>query len=83
VAWADHPDANERPVHLRVVADGKLAFDGQLKRSSAIELHIPARPGARDMVLETTIDRLFRPSDYGSRDTRHLGLSILDWEWEP
>jgi hypothetical protein len=82
VAWAEHPDANERPVHLRVIAGGKQVFEGDLQRQSAIRLDIPATPGAKTMVLETFIDRTFRPSDYGSRDRRDLGLAILDWRWE-
>lgn len=82
VAWAEHPDANERPIHLRVVADGTQVFEGELRRQSAIRLDIPAAPGAKTLVLETFIDRTFRPSDYGSRDRRDLGLAILDWRWE-
>lgn len=82
VAWVEHPDADQRPVHLKVVADGRRVFEGDLKRASAIYVDIPATPGARNLVLETFIDRTFRPSDYGSRDRRDLGLAIQDWRWE-
>jgi hypothetical protein len=34
------------------------------------------------MILETAVDRTFRPSDSGSSDRRDLGLSIRDWVWE-
>jgi len=82
VAWVEHPDADQHPVHLRIVADGRQVFEGDLKRASAIYLDIPATPGRSTLVLETFIDRTFRPSNYGSRDRRDLGLAIQDWRWE-
>jgi hypothetical protein len=81
-AWIDHPDADERPVPVRVWADSKLVYSGDLKRSAAIVLDIPASAGEKRMLIETRIARLWRPSDYGRGDTRELGLSIRDWVWE-
>ena len=81
VAWIDHPDADVNPVHARVWADSELLYEGDLKRSPLF-LDIPAMPGKKYMVLETSIDRLWRPSDSGGRDRRELGLSIRDWVWE-
>lgn len=81
VAWVDHPDADVKPVHTQVWADSKLVYEGDLKRAPLL-LDIPATPGKSYMVLETKIDRLWRPSDSGSRDRRELGLSIRDWVWE-
>jgi len=81
VAWIDHPDADVKPVHVRVWADSELLYEGNLRRSPLL-LDIPAKPGEKFMVLETSIDRLWRPSDSGGRDQRELGLSIRDWVWE-
>jgi hypothetical protein len=81
VAWLDHPDSDQRPVHTRVWADSKLVFEGDLRRAPLM-LDIPATPGKTHMLLETEIDRTWRPSDSGSRDTRDLGLSIRDWVWQ-
>ncbi|MEO7133893.1 MAG: hypothetical protein ABI024_06690 [Vicinamibacterales bacterium] len=81
VAWVDHPDADTNPVQVRVWADSALLYEGDMKRSPLF-LDIPATPGEKYMVLETSIDRLFRPSDSGGRDRRELGLSIRDWVWE-
>ena len=81
VAWVDHPDADVNPVQVRVWADSALLYEGALKRSPLL-LDIPAKPGEKYMVLETSIDRLFRPSDSGGRDRRELGLSIRDWVWD-
>lgn len=80
-AWVDHPDADVKPVHTQVWADSVLIYEGDLRRTPLF-LDIPATPGKRFMVLETRIDRLWRPSDSGNRDRRELGLSIRDWTWE-
>lgn len=82
VAWIDHPDGDERPVKTRVWADGRLVFDGEIKRSAPLFLDIPATPGRSHLILETEIDRLWAPRDYGQRDQRALGLSIRDWVWQ-
>lgn len=82
VAWLDHPDSDERPVHTRIWADGNLVYEGDLRRTPLF-LDIPATPGKTHMRIETSIDRTFRPSEAGnSRDRRELGLSIRDWTWE-
>jgi hypothetical protein len=81
VAWVDHPDADANPVHTQVWADSVLVYEGNLRRTPLF-LDIPATPGKQFMVLETKIDRLWRPSDSGSRDRRELGLSVRDWVWE-
>jgi len=82
VAWIDHPDSDVKPVHVKVWADSRLVYEGDMRRSPLF-LDIPATPGKSHMVLETSIDRLFRPSDSGnSRDRRELGLSIRDYVWE-
>lgn len=81
-AWIDHPDGDERPVHVRIWADSRLVYDGGLKRSTAILQDIPATPGRTHMVIESEISRLWRPHDYGRNDPRVLGLSIRDWVWE-
>ena len=82
VAWIDHPDGDDRPVKTKVWADGKLVFDGEIRRSAPLFLDIPATAGRTHMVLETEIDRLWAPRDYGMPDRRGLGLSIRDWVWE-
>jgi hypothetical protein len=82
VAWIDHPDSDVKPVHVRIWADSNLVYEGDMRRSPLF-LDIPGTPGKTHMVLQTSIDRLWRPSDAGnSRDRRELGLSIRDYVWE-
>jgi hypothetical protein len=82
VGWIDHPDGDANPPHVTVRADGRTVFDGPLTRSSPIFLDVAPTPGRTHMVIETSIDRLYRPSEHGSRDRRSLGLSVRDWVWE-
>lgn len=82
VAWIDHPDGDERPVHVRIWVDKKIVYDDDLKRSAAIRRDIPAPPGRTHIVVETEISRTWRPRDFGRDDPRELGLSIRDWTWE-
>lgn len=82
VAWIDHPDGDADPPHVVVRADSRVIHDGPLKRSAPLFIDIAATPGKTHMVIETSIDRLYRPSDAGSRDRRALGLSIRDFAWE-
>jgi hypothetical protein len=83
VAWVDHPDADENPVHVKVWADSRLVFEGDLKRPpSVINMDIPATPGKTHLLLETEVSRVWWPRAYGRRDPRQLGLSIRDWLWE-
>ena len=81
-AWIDHPDGNTNPPFVRVRVDARVVFEGPMKRSQPLLIDIPATPGRTHMVIETSIDRLYRPADGGSRDSRELGLSIRDFVWE-
>jgi len=82
VGWIDHPDADEHPVQVRVWADSRKVYDGDLKRSAAIMLDIAPTPGRPFITIETEISRQWRPRDFGRDDPRVLGLSIRDWLWE-
>jgi hypothetical protein len=82
VAWIDHPDGDTNPPHVTVRADSNVIYDGPLKRSAPLFIDIPATPGTTYMVLETSIDRVYRPIDHGGTDRRRLGLSIRDFVWE-
>ncbi len=82
VGWIDHPDADERPVHVRVWADSRLVWDDDLKRSAAIFLDIKPADGKTHLIIETEISRMWRPTDFGRSDRRLLGLSVRDWTWE-
>ena len=76
VAWIDHPDGDERPVKTKVWADGKLVFDGEIKRSAPLLLDIPATPGRSHLILETEIDQVVGAA--GLRAARSAGARAVD-----
>ena len=80
VCWIDHPDAE--PVTVKVWADSKLVLSRDLRKGESAMLDIPAPPGERRMIVETEVNRTFKPSEHGSNDTRELGLAMADWLWE-
>jgi hypothetical protein len=80
VCWIDHPDSE--PVTVKVWADSKLVLSSELRKGENAAIDIPAPPGERRMIIETSVSRTFRPSDHGSNDTRELGLAMADWHWE-
>ena len=82
VGWIDHPDADAHPVHVRLWADDKIVYDGDLKRTDQIHLDISPGAGQKYLILETEISRTFRPSQFGGRDRRDLGLAVQDWQWQ-
>ncbi|MDP2318560.1 MAG: O-antigen ligase family protein [Acidobacteriota bacterium] len=82
VGWIDHPDADERPVHVRIWADSRLVWDDDLRRSAAIFLDIKPSEGKTHLTIETEISRMWRPADFGREDRRVLGLSVRDWTWD-
>ena len=82
VAWVDHPDGDANPPHVTVRADARVIYDGPLKRSAPLFIDIPATSGKTHMVLETSIDRVYRPIDEGGTDRRRLGISIRDFVWQ-
>ena len=82
VAWIDHPDGDANPPRVTVRADSNVVYDGPLKRSAPLFIDIPATPGKTHMVLETSIDRVYRPVDHGGTDRRRMGVSLRDFVWE-
>ncbi|MGH9386017.1 MAG: O-antigen ligase family protein [Vicinamibacterales bacterium] len=81
VCWNDHPDAD--PLAVKIWADSKLVLSTELRKGESAAIDIPAATGERRMIIETWVSRTFQPSDYGSADTRELGLAMADWLWEP
>jgi hypothetical protein len=80
-AWVYHPDASRRPVQIRVWVNSELAIDTELRDSSAITREVPVQATVDRVVVRTWVDRVWRPSDYGSADRRELGIAVADWKF--
>lgn len=75
--WVDHPDANERPVLIQVWIDDRRMIRKQVPRQMPFTSYLRVPGDNKRFVLETSVDRTFRPSDGGYAD---VGLS-MSWEF--
>jgi hypothetical protein len=75
-AWTHHPDVRERPVELKVWIDGTPLIDSRREGGAPITgtVRIPERQ--LRVLIETWVDRTWRPSDHGEADTRELGPGV-------
>ena len=75
-AWTHHPDVREEPVELKVWLDGTLFLHTrrEARESIARATRIPERQ--QRVLIETWVDRTWRPNDYGEEDTRILGPGV-------
>jgi hypothetical protein len=74
-----HPDANQHPVEAKAWTRQRAIADVTLRGSSPVTAYVRAPEGQKRMMIETWVSRTWRPSDYGSKDGRELGLRIDDW----
>jgi len=79
--WVHHPDAAEHPVHARVWVAGHLVLDQALANSLPVTRYIALDPKTRGVLLETSVDRTWRPASQGGHDDRDLGLALADWQF--
>jgi hypothetical protein len=69
----EHPDIERQPVHATVAVNGRTIFDGAM-RSSAAVLRVVNTGTASRVILETRVDRTWKPVDAPSH--RDIGLAI-------
>ena len=75
-AWTHHPDVREDPVELKVWLDGTLLLDTQREGGEPITRAMPVPEGQQRVLIETWVNRTWRPIDYGKEDTRELGAGV-------
>ncbi len=75
-AWTHHPDVQERPVNLKVWIDGELLIDSIRESGEPITRAVRIPEGRLRVVIESGVDRTWRPSDRGEADTRELGPGV-------
>jgi hypothetical protein len=85
--WVSHPNVAESPVHVQIRDQHRTLVDTWLRDTSPHVLYIQIRGwaeprgegwhlGANRLMLETRVDRTWRPSDQGASDLRDLGLAL-------
>ncbi|MDA1092180.1 MAG: hypothetical protein O3A25_02740 [Acidobacteria bacterium] len=75
-AWTQHPDQGERPVDLTVWIDGTPLIESRREDGEPITASVRIPEGRLRVVIETEVERTWRPSDRGEADTRELGPGV-------
>jgi O-antigen ligase len=75
--WVEHPDADQRPVDVRVWRDHERIIGGRFPRGVPMTRYVSAPGDNRRFVVESTVDRTFQPP--GTRGPE-VGLNI-SWEF--
>jgi len=75
-AWTHHPDVRERPVDLKVWIDGVPLIDSRRNGGEPITAAVRLPERQTRVLIETEVDRTWRPSDRGEVDTRELGPGV-------
>jgi hypothetical protein len=72
----NHPDIAKRPVDIRVWRNAQEVLATTLRTHDPIIEYVPLPSGQPRVVLETWVNRVVRPADFGVGDTRELGLMV-------
>ena len=71
---------SSNPVDVRVWCAGEVVIETTLRTSDPITEQVRLPAGNDRFVLETWVNRVMRPRDYGGADPRDLGL-VVSWEF--
>lgn len=73
------PDVATRPLGFTVKRNGEQILDYELtdRRRHTWWVRVPAGPPR--VMIEIEVDRTWSPADYGSSDTRELGVAVQPW----
>jgi O-antigen ligase len=62
IIWVEHPDADARPVAVRVWRDHERIIDRSVPRGVPLTRYVSVPGGDRRFVFEASVDRTFQPS---------------------
>jgi hypothetical protein len=68
------------PIHVKVQVDGQRVIDQEVTTADPITRVIPIGVGPRRVLVETSVDRTYRPRDFGLPDDRDLGM-LTKWRF--
>jgi hypothetical protein len=75
--WVEHPDADQRPVDVRVWRDHERIIGGRFPRGVPMTRYVRVPGDNRRFVFESTVDRTFQPPGVPGPE---VGLTI-SWEF--
>jgi hypothetical protein len=69
-----------RPVTARVWCNGEIVVDERLTSTAPVVKRVHLMEGPTHVMLESRVDRVLRPRDFGVADDRELGL-LIGWRF--
>ena len=75
-AWVAHPDVAQQPVDVRLSTPCQVIFDRTFRDSTPTSVALLLPPDYGPLSLSAHVSRTWRPSNYGSADTRTLGAAL-------
>jgi hypothetical protein len=76
----NHLDIRSRPVDTKAWVDGHLVIDTRLETTTPITKYVRVPDGEEWALIETRVNRVIKPSDFGVPDDRELGL-LVQWRF--
>lgn len=76
----NHADVSRKPVAVTVWCDSVQVLTATLANSDPVTRYVRVPDGHPRIMLETWVNRVVRPADYGAADARELGL-MVQWEF--
>lgn len=76
----NHADVIRKPVDVKVWRDNEQVIGTTLNSTEPVTEYVRIPAGKKRIVLQTEVNRVVRPSDYGAADSRELGLMVT-WDF--
>ena len=76
----NHADIGSRPVHAKVWIEGRLVLETRLTSGAPARVTVPVPVGLKQVLIDTWVDHVLHPRDFGVADDRELGL-LVGWRF--
>jgi hypothetical protein len=76
----NHADVFRKPVDVRVWRDSEKVLQATLKTLDPVTQYVRVPDGEKRIILQTEVNRVVRPADFGLSDSRELGLMVA-WDF--
>jgi hypothetical protein len=74
--WVNHRDVETNPVDVKAWCDGVLVLNTKLTHTSPVTIFVELPAAESRMIVDTWVNRVVRPRDFGVDDSRELGLMV-------
>jgi O-antigen ligase len=78
VVGAPHQDIEQKPIAVKVWCEGRLVIDARLATGEPRTATVQVPDGLLQALVDVRVSRTVRPSDFGAKDDRDLGV-LVKW----